>query len=576
MSAPAAQYAGGWSSAPSPQAWPPAAQYQPPPQPLPPAPPAPSGILDDIFGPPPPVTQGHSLPPPPPAMPPPGNAAGGSFAAPQPLPGHPHGPQPPPPPACPPPLPPAPGFAQAPPPAPGPQPPPPPFPPAPQPLPAYTPVMEPAGHSTRAWAPPQQQHGAPPQVQSPHAAPQGLPQPQPQPQQGAAHVETMFAAHQRVAARLLAEQQEKDDEQMRRSQAAIQEIQRLKDQIAAARAQAQEPPTASAPPAGGAPSSVAAGPKWRCSTCSAESGLSDLTCRLCGRPRAADGPRPEAPQMWTCPQCYCSTNPGSSQTCKMCLLQRPSRGASLAPPPHPPAPPASGGRAPPAAGEWECPTCTLHNRNAQDECQACSHPRPGAVRAQDPGRPAPPPPRPPSDTWSCRVCTLDNAADAQRCSACDAPGPHQNESADSPPDPAARQPAADDAGRSSWVEDSSATLCSGCRAAFSVVRRRHHCRACGDVFCHACSNRRAVISEAETAAPPPSSWAALQHRVAAKAGELRGRPESGSREVRVCNACWAERSERGNKGGCDCPLAEEGFHRPSCSQRRGGSGRGTT
>ena len=38
-----------------------------------------------------------------------------------------------------------------------------------------------------------------------------------------------------------------------------------------------------------------------------------------------------------------------------------------------------------------------------------------------------------------------------------------------------------------WIPDSMAPLCMGCGAGFSLVKRRHHCRSCGRVFCAKCS-----------------------------------------------------------------------------------------
>lgn len=44
-----------------------------------------------------------------------------------------------------------------------------------------------------------------------------------------------------------------------------------------------------------------------------------------------------------------------------------------------------------------------------------------------------------------------------------------------------------------WIEDSDAASCFRCRTEFSTMRRRHHCRACGQIFCHACSSKQAPI-----------------------------------------------------------------------------------
>jgi len=40
----------------------------------------------------------------------------------------------------------------------------------------------------------------------------------------------------------------------------------------------------------------------------------------------------------------------------------------------------------------------------------------------------------------------------------------------------------------SWVPDADAQHCMGCHEQFTFVKRRHHCRACGKVFCSKCSS----------------------------------------------------------------------------------------
>ncbi len=44
-----------------------------------------------------------------------------------------------------------------------------------------------------------------------------------------------------------------------------------------------------------------------------------------------------------------------------------------------------------------------------------------------------------------------------------------------------------------WKDDSECSNCFRCRAEFTALRRRHHCRACGQIFCNACSSKQATI-----------------------------------------------------------------------------------
>ena len=61
--------------------------------------------------------------------------------------------------------------------------------------------------------------------------------------------------------------------------------------------------------------------------------------------------------------------------------------------------------------------------------------------------------------------------------------------------------------------------CSKCHSEFGLMQRKHHCRACGNIFCNKCSSKQAII------------------------------PKYGiEKEVRVCDACYGELVKKSPKG----------------------------
>ena len=46
-----------------------------------------------------------------------------------------------------------------------------------------------------------------------------------------------------------------------------------------------------------------------------------------------------------------------------------------------------------------------------------------------------------------------------------------------------------------WVPDENAKNCYGCQKEFTTVRRRHHCRSCGEIFCQKCSKHKIKIAD---------------------------------------------------------------------------------
>ncbi|XP_043918829.1 lateral signaling target protein 2 homolog [Protopterus annectens] len=44
-----------------------------------------------------------------------------------------------------------------------------------------------------------------------------------------------------------------------------------------------------------------------------------------------------------------------------------------------------------------------------------------------------------------------------------------------------------------WVPDEACGYCTACKAPFTVIRRKHHCRSCGKIFCSRCSSHSAPL-----------------------------------------------------------------------------------
>lgn len=45
-----------------------------------------------------------------------------------------------------------------------------------------------------------------------------------------------------------------------------------------------------------------------------------------------------------------------------------------------------------------------------------------------------------------------------------------------------------------WVKDDEVTMCMACQDKFTRIKRRHHCRACGKVFCGRCSSKKISLT----------------------------------------------------------------------------------
>jgi len=52
-----------------------------------------------------------------------------------------------------------------------------------------------------------------------------------------------------------------------------------------------------------------------------------------------------------------------------------------------------------------------------------------------------------------------------------------------------------------WVPDQESSQCMACKAGFTTIRRRHHCRKCGGLYCGACTTKRIPILNAGFSEP---------------------------------------------------------------------------
>lgn len=73
-----------------------------------------------------------------------------------------------------------------------------------------------------------------------------------------------------------------------------------------------------------------------------------------------------------------------------------------------------------------------------------------------------------------------------------------------------------------WIPDSRVQRCFSCNTQFSMLRRKHHCRSCGRIFCSSCSAYRETIpSYYRSYAPSPSQSIEPQRTCAPCANNLR-------------------------------------------------------
>lgn len=79
-----------------------------------------------------------------------------------------------------------------------------------------------------------------------------------------------------------------------------------------------------------------------------------------------------------------------------------------------------------------------------------------------------------------------------------------------------------------WVNDNMVTQCYHCRKEFGILRRKHHCRNCGNIFCYKCSEKSIVIPSFITDRPEAADYWNISYYINALKGS----------EEKVCNDCY--------------------------------------
>eukprot|EP01064_Diplonema_japonicum_P027685 TRINITY_DN4055_c0_g3_i1.p1 TRINITY_DN4055_c0_g3~~TRINITY_DN4055_c0_g3_i1.p1 ORF type:complete len:682 (+),score=109.62 TRINITY_DN4055_c0_g3_i1:78-2048(+) len=303
----------------------------------------------------------------------------------------------------------------------------------------------------------------------------------------------------------------KDNAQQSEIAQLKQEMMRVKDELQKSRQGGYSEPPKPTQPAMHNPN------VWACRTCTLENALSSSSCSACETPRPADVQPVAAPatgprtgfDTWVCQKCSHAGNTGYA--CQLCSNPKNRPPSPRYAPPAPAPQPAR--QEEPAVGpnEWQCEACTFVSKKSSSVCEMCGMGKPAKVVEREALLAVP-------DGWECGQCTLANEESSSRCSACGSSAPShilqqtQQRQGGYPgasagtsapvsngsfgrgllPSVLGGSGGAANAGYGSggiqWQEDSSALTCNNCSAAFSLILRKHHCRACGFVFCYKCSS----------------------------------------------------------------------------------------
>ncbi|XP_041706410.2 zinc finger FYVE domain-containing protein 16 isoform X2 [Coregonus clupeaformis] len=141
-------------------------------------------------------------------------------------------------------------------------------------------------------------------------------------------------------------------------------------------------------------------------------------------------------------------------------------------------------RAPPAVGEDQGPSSPTDSTDPGEEVDQSPSP-PSPIPAQDPAKLGVPcPGYSPPERYESSV-GYNELSEPPPYPAEEGSGSSEGKEVEDENGLGCKQPP--------WVPDSEAPNCMNCWQKFTFTRRRHHCRACGKVYCAVCCNRRCKL-----------------------------------------------------------------------------------
>jgi hypothetical protein len=147
---------------------------------------------------------------------------------------------------------------------------------------------------------------------------------------------------------------------------------------------------------------------------------------------------------------------------------------------------------------WMCSKCTFKNKLDKNKCEMCEYPIASPQVSSDKTLSIQ---EKKENIWICSICTLHNQNNKIKCDACENMNPNPIIEIKSQPRVKSQVKSKQQHSRIQteqkrdilWQKDEYVNDCNKCKSMFTVIRRKHHCRKCGYIFCDDCSSKKMIL-----------------------------------------------------------------------------------